>query len=267
MKVNKLDSKLDIEAVKHVKVNGLSIAYREAGQGRPLLCVHGNFASGRWFTEVEVPGWRLLALDLPNFGASEPLPEPISIGAYADSLHGFIEVLELAPLVLLGHSLGGTVAEVYAAAHPDTLRGLVLVSAAPPAGLKTAEEHYALLDSLQGNAEMMAQSLAPTTPTRQPEYFGDLVQDALKMAPAAFTENARALEHYDVTKELANVTCPVLVIRCAQDYLITDEMAETTAHAFSNAQLIRHDSVGHSPQVEDPVWFNARLAEFLEGLL
>lgn len=260
MEVRKLD-------VKRVTVNNLSIAYREAGQGRPLLCVHGNFASGRWFSEVEAPpGWRVLALDLPNFGDSEAMPEPLSIQAYAAYLHGFVEALELTPLALFGHSLGGAVAEVYAAAHPDTLRGLVLVSAAPPAGLKTAEEHYALLESLQGNAETMAQALAPTTPTRQPEYFGALVGDALKMAPAAFTGNARALEHYDAMEALANVTCPVLVIRCAQDYLITDEMAEATTQAFPNAKLIRHDRVGHSPQIEDPVWFNAHLAEFLEGL-
>lgn len=252
----------------NVNVNDVNLAYQAAGEGQPLLCVHGNFGSKRWFNDqLSAPpkGWRVIALDLPNFADSAAMPEPISIAAYADYLHGFIEALQLAQPVVLGHSLGGSVVQSYAAKHPTEPRGLVLVSSASPAGLVTAEEHYALLESLKGNFEGMAQALSATVPTGKPEYFEGIVDDALKLNPTAFSGNARALEH-PLDADLTQVTCPVLVIRCEHDYLVSEDMAQETAQAFPNAELELWQGIGHSPQVEDPARFNQRLNNYLEGL-
>ncbi len=255
--------------VKRLDLSDVSLAYQEAGAGRPLVCIHGNFASKRWFKEqlqAPIAGWRVIALDLPNFGESAALPTEISIAAYATYLQAFIAGLELSSATLLGHSLGGAVAQAYAARHPQTLSGLILLSSAPPSGLKTPEEQYPLLESLKGNAELMRQALAPTMALGQPAYFEDLVQDALVMQPAAYSGNARALEVFNVSADLSAVTCPVLVLRGALDYLISEAMARETTSAFTQAQLKLLDGIGHSPQVEDPPRFNKILHDFLEGL-
>lgn len=252
-----------------MNVNGVTLAYHQAGQGRALLCVHGNFASKRWFTELlnnPPSGWQVIAFDLPNFGASDAMPEPISIAAYAEYLAGFIDALVLQDVVLVGHSLGGAVVQAYAAEHPGVPTGLMLVSSAAPSGLQTPEEHYPLLESFQDNRELLAQALRPTMPSGRPAYFEQIVDDALAMHPAAFTGNARALEHHHVTNKLKPVPCPVLVVRGEHDYLITEEMARATANAFPHAQLELLDGVGHSPQIEAPQRFNALLHTFLEGL-
>ncbi|HEX7022589.1 MAG TPA: alpha/beta hydrolase [Trueperaceae bacterium] len=249
-----------------VEVDGVRIAYHEAGAGEPLVCIHGNFASGRWFTEVlRAPpaGWRVLAPDLPNFGASGRLPGPISIDAYAGALAGFIGALGLERPVLLGHSLGGAVAQA-SAAHVDP-RGMVLLSSPGPWSFPTAEEHYAVLQSLAGNAGLMAQALAPTMPTCRPAIFDELVADALRMAPDAFSGNARALERHAVPGA-ARLGCPVLVMQGEHDFLVSRELAERTAGAYPGARLLLLDGVGHSPQLEAPARFRAVLQDFLEGL-
>lgn len=256
-----------------VTVDGVDLAYWSTGTGTPLVCVHGNFASKRWFAELLAAppaGWQVIALDLPNFGDSGALPGPIRIGAYADALHGFITALELEAVILLGHSLGGAVVQsyavTYAAAHPGTLRGLVLLASAAPSGLVTPEAHYVFLEALRGDRERVAQALAPTMTMRLPAYFDKIVDDALKLDPAAFSGNARALERLDLAPALKAVRCAVLVLRGEHDYLISEAAARETAAAFSNARLERLQGIGHSPQIEDPEGFKTLLTGFLEAL-
>lgn len=252
-----------------VSACGLNLAYEAAGAGHPLVCVHGNVASKRWFTALlEHPpqGWRVIALDLPNFGDSDSMPDAISIDRYAAYLHGFMCALGIAAPVLLGHSLGGSVVQAYAAGHPEAPRGLILLSSAAPSGFTTPEERYPLLESLRGNRELMTQVLAPTMPSRCPAYFEALIDDALRMNPAALTGNPRALGRLNLTERLRSVACPVLVVRGSLDYLISEPMARETAEAFPDAELVLLDGIGHSPQVEDPEGFHELLARFLKGV-
>lgn len=252
--------------VETVEVGGVRLAYQQAGSGQALVCVHGNFASRRWFSELleaSPAGWRAIALDLPNFGASAAMPEPISIAAYARYLAGFVAALGLKRPVLLGHSLGGAVVQAYAASCPDAAAALLLIASAPPGGMATPPEHYAALARFRSDREALAQALAATMPRRRPPYFAALVDDALAMQPAAFTDNARALEQHQVTASLAAVACPVLVLRGELDYLVSAEMAQATAAAFPNARLELWEGVGHSPQLEEPARFRQLVADFL----
>ena len=254
--------------LKKLEVEGVQIAYAEAGAGRPLICIHGNFASKRWFTPqlVDPPsGWRVLALDLPNFADSDALPGAISVEAYARYLKGFINELRLDCPVLLGHSLGAAVAQVLVSQTPELVSGLVLVAPAPPNGFKTPEETYSYLELFKTNRNLLSQSLGATMPTRQPSYFEALVDDAFKMDRAAFTGNARAIEAYDVTLELGDVTCPALVLHGGRDYLVTENMARRTATTLG-AKLELWSDAGHSPQLEAPQAFNTLLTAFLQDV-
>ena len=258
-----------VHSPRRLTVKGVSLAYEEAGAGRALVCVHGNFASRRWFTDVLARppgGWRVLALDLPNFGASDPMPGPISIGAYARYLQGFVDALGLARPVLLGHSLGGAVVQVLAARSSRLAAGLVLVASAPPNGIVTPSERYAMLPLLRGNPQLMRQALAATMPTRTPPYFEALVKDALAMGSAAFTDNARALERYDVSGSLGGVLAPVLAVGGDRDYLIAAAMVRATAAAFAAGSSLLLPNVGHSPQIEAPEVFGRAIETFLKGV-
>ncbi len=260
---------------EYLRVAGVRMAYQEAGEGPAVIMLHGNFASKRWYHEQlrHLPdSYHKVALDLPNFGDSDPLPGGISLGAYADFLGAFIkELLGEKPFILLGHSLGGLVAQIYAARQPATLRGLVLIASAAPSGLKTPQENYQFLDLFRHNRGLLAQSLSATMPSGQPPYFSALVGDALRMHSAAFTGNARAIEPQQMPsglgEKLAQLDIPALVLRGDFDTIISEAMARETAAVFRQADLRLLINVGHSPQLEDPRLFNQLLLTFLQDIL
>ena len=249
----------------HVQVDGRHLAYHRAGEGHAVVLIHGNFASKRWFSDLlaDPPdGATLYALDLPNFGDSDPLGEPITIAAYAEAVRGFVAALDLERPILVGHSLGGAVAMAAAAADPTAWAALALVDGSAPDGLVTPEEHYPLLQAFFGNAPLLERALAPMLPSRRPADFDALVADALRMHPDAFQGNARALATLDLAPRLAAYGGHVLVLRGGLDALITEAMAERTAAAFTGAahvDLETWDDVGHSPATEAPQRFAARL--------
>ena len=250
------------------RVNGVRMRYREAGEGEPLLMVHGNFGSSRWFIDqLESPpaGFRILAPDLPNFAGSERMPGPISIEAYGRFLAGFCDALGLERLNLLGHSLGGAVAQAFALEQPERVERMILVASAAPDGHPTPAEHYPVLQSLAGNREGMALALAATMPSRRPPYFEGIVDDALALAEHAITGNVAALAEFDESSRTGSFLGPVLVVRGELDlpHLITEPIARRTADAYSNSRLELWDGVGHSPQLEAPERFNSLLAQFL----
>src|SRR5690606_37105557 len=163
----------------------LHLAYERAGAGRPVLLVHGNFASRRWWSEqLDDPasGLDLIAPDLPGFGRSDPLPDTLPeaawVAAWADALAGLLDALGLEHAGVVGHSLGGAVAQALAIRHPRRVGALLLVDSAPPGGFPTPEAHYPVLEAMKTDRNLLHASLAAISPTRVPPYFDDLVDDA-----------------------------------------------------------------------------------------
>ena len=112
-------------------VDGLRIAYREAGTGPAVVLLHGNPTSSYLWRDV-LPALsrfgRCLAPDLVGMGGSDPLPDP-GPGRYRFAEHrrvldGLFEQLDLGPVVLVGHDWGGVLAIDWARRNPDRIRGV-----------------------------------------------------------------------------------------------------------------------------------------------
>jgi pimeloyl-ACP methyl ester carboxylesterase len=126
-----------------ISTSRLRTAVRISGDpdGVPVVLVHGNVSSSRFFEELMalMPSlWYVLAPDLRGFGDSERLPVDARRGVadYSDDLHSLVEAMGLAgtPFHLLGWSLGGGVAMQYAIDHPAQLASLALVAPVSPYG-------------------------------------------------------------------------------------------------------------------------------------
>ncbi len=255
------------ELITHIK--DADIAYRVAGDGQPILFIHGNTGSKRWFEKVMfVEGARTIAPDMPNFGDSSHI-DSADIDVYADYVAEFIRTLDVpVPVPVVGHSLGGAVVISLAIRYPDLVSRLMLVDSAPLDGLKTPEEHYPVIEQYKDNRDLMVQALTAVTPTLEDGSFREsLADDAMRMNPIAFTGNARALERFDYTSKAAAFTKPVMVVTGRKDVLITGEMAEATAHAFPNGSLTMLEAVGHSVMVEAPETFISLVEDFLDPSL
>ena len=97
----------------YVTVNGLSLAYRRAGSGHPLVLLHGGFEDGRiWRRQLDFLSdeFATFAWDAPGAGGSDDPPPGFTSADYADAVAGFIEALGLDTAHLLGSSWGSTLA-------------------------------------------------------------------------------------------------------------------------------------------------------------
>ncbi len=264
----KIDSEEGVLAGKFVTIDGIEIYFVERGSGIPIVYVHGNIGSHRWFERVmEIPGAKTIALDMPNFGQSSPLAGVPDIDRYADAVLSFIEKRGLERPALVGHSLGGAVAISLASRFPGRIRGLVLVDSAAPSGLVTPREHYTAIEMMRTNRDVLAQGLRAVVPTLNEEpFFKLLVDDAAKMAAAAWVGNAEALGRFDYRGRCSAFAGPVLVVWGRKDVIVTEAMARETAAAFPHARLSIVEHVGHSVIVEDPQLFAGLLKDFVREL-
>ena len=248
-----------------ILVAGVQLFYAMSGAGAPLVYIHGNTGSSRWFSRVmDVPGFRTYALDMPNFGRSQPMPGEVDLHRYAGYVHGFIEELRLEAPVVVGHSLGGAVAQSLALRNPANVGKLVLIDSAAPKGLQTPKERYPLIEMMRKDKSFVAKALAPTAPTLvDPAFFETLVDDAFAMNERAWIGNAEALSNFDVSADARRFDKPVLVIWGRKDFIVTEAMARDTAAAYPHSELVILEEVGHSVIVEDPARFLSILNSFI----
>lgn len=114
-----------------IKINGLDVLYYVAGEGEPLLVIHGGGgdASTWWKNIAALAGqYRVYAPDLPGYGGSQPLDGSYYVPELSSFIDVFTSELGLDKFYLIGHSLGGGIALDYALKRPGKVRKLVLVS-------------------------------------------------------------------------------------------------------------------------------------------
>lgn len=230
--------------------------------GRPsLLLVHG--AGGRaaaFQAQLSLLGEHLniAALDLPGHGQT-PGPGRQRVEDYADWL---AEVLAAGPVrpVLLGHSMGGTVAMNLALSHPRLLRGLILLSTGPrlpvaPAILQGLEQDFEatverivrLAYSMQADPSLIRQGIANMTATGPEVVLGDF----------------QACDQVDLRPRLAEINLPTLVLTGELDRMIPPKFSEQLAQSIPGAQLRIIPGVGHAPHLEDHLRTNQALGDFM----
>src|SRR5512132_68744 len=111
----------------------LSLAYRDYGKGPPIVILHGLFGSAQnWHLMAErlAQSYRVFACDLRNHGGS-PWADSMTFPEMADDLEALIDEKNLAPAIVLGHSVGGKTAMLVALKHPDLIDALIVVDIAP----------------------------------------------------------------------------------------------------------------------------------------
>jgi len=245
------------------------MAYEEWGQGEPVLLIHGNFSSLRWWELVareQSSGLRLIAPDLPGFGDSPPREGEVSIARYARDVLAFADALPVVQFWLVGLSLGGMIAQAVVCHSPERVKGLVLVGSCGPTGLKTPEERYPMLAAMVGRPEILTPVLSQVSPfVPDKAWFAEIAVHAAQMEPRLYTENARALENVDYSEELKKYRGPVLALRGSLDYLVSEEHLAAIRAALPQARTEVWEGVGHSPPTDEPARFASRLRDFVIG--
>lgn len=114
---------------RYLRIDGLRVHVIEGGEGTPLLLVHGLGGPRAWQRVLEALShhFRVLSVDLPGFGESDPPQRSYASGDYAEFLFNLTCVLEARKIILCGISWGGEIAVRFADRHPDRVDRLVLL--------------------------------------------------------------------------------------------------------------------------------------------
>jgi len=212
---------------------------------RPLVLVHGLSASSRWW-EPSLPllgrDRDVIAVDVPRYGRRF---RPHETAAWLSS-----QIDHLAPVDLVGHSLGGLVCADLAADRPDQVRRLVLVS---PVGAPR---------SVFPLHELPPVALARTAFRATPRLLLAMTTDALRWGPEALLHGGLF-----ATRETfsGSVAVPTLLVWGARDRLVPPELAAAWRELIPHARLELLSGARHVPMIETPRAFAQTLLGFLDA--
>ncbi len=268
-----------------IAVGDVELAIAEAGSGgRPLLLVHGFTGAKEDFTDWLEPlaagGWHAVAVDSRGHGGSS---KPDELAAYTwDTLAG--DVLGIATalwgeelFVLLGHSMGGAIAQEALLRAPERVRAVVLMdtthgpleidSSDVALAVSIVEEHGidALADALAARGSSPLDTPAHRRVLAERTGYAEYGDRKLRAsAPAMYRAMLQAFfGHADRLDELRGVSVPALVIVGEQDRPFLGP-SERMAKTIPGARLAVIPNAGHSPQFENPdAWWPA-LSSFLD---
>jgi len=254
---------------------GVQLSYVDfhgAAAGAPLLlALHGRCGAARNFAPLAAmlaPDWHVLALDQRGHGASDHPPDGSREAFVADAAAWIRLVSPHAPVVLLGHSLGGINAYQLAAWHPDLVRAIIIedIGARPIPGLAPPPEPWPLRwDSLSGLLDHMAKS-----PFGLDRHFFDSIRefdDGWGFTFADAWHEAYCKPHLgeDRSDDWARVQCPILLVHGTKSWALKKTEAERMT-ALNPRTRYAAITGGHVLHDEKPDEFLGHLRPFLAGL-
>ncbi|WP_182481137.1 alpha/beta fold hydrolase [Nocardioides immobilis] len=266
--------------LNEVTVDGRRLTYVDYGDGPPVLMVHGMAGSWEtWLANIPALGerHRVIAVDLPGFGGSEPLPTEDSFGSYVSSLRALLDELAIPSVAIVGHSLGGLVALSFAAQEPDRTRCVILVSGGGvelssirlraiqivfrclAAVLAVPGAHRLLTTRVIGRLVMSpAVHAGRGVP---PDLLRRMVPQ--RVSPGFMDAVRRGSEQLTVL-DLRLVTAPVLLVWGRHDRILPVAAGEKLDRSLLQSRLVVVEGAGHCAMFEDPDEFLGLATNFLD---
>lgn len=259
----------------HVIVNGSRISYlsleREPEAAAPvILLIHGSGVNARyWVDQLRGLGAaRVLALDLPGHGESDDTARQ-SLEHHADVAAGFIDALGVAPVIAVGHSLGGAVALALAARHAAAVQGLVLLStcARLPSSNVSAQWLLPLLPRAVRTALffMTAQGLLFAS-SASGRVVGLGMQELRACRPETLARDVAISRSMNLTAVAKALRVPALVL-CGSRDQITPPALSTELHTLIAGSRLRIvQGAGHMVLMEAPGVVNREIQTFVDAV-
>jgi len=239
-----------------------------------VFLLHGAFgAKDYWRAQIHAlvgAGYRVVAWDAPGYGLS-PLPEPFGIEPLARSLGALLDRAGSRRNILLGHSMGGMIAQRAYDFFPDRVHGLALSATSASFGKADGDwqkqfvrDRIAPLDAGKSIAqyarEFLPAMMAPGA--RGPEV--DLVVATVSgMSEATFRRAIVAITEYEGRSVLPAIDVPTLVVSGELDTTAPAQVMEKMAAKIRGAEYVCMEGAGHFGWAEQPARFNGILLDFL----
>ena len=266
------DSTLDLD--------GGTIHYSRSGQGSPVLLLHGLFAQKEQWHAVLCAlagqGYDAIAPDLPGFGQSTGFDvAAYDLGAQAERLRGFADGLKIGAFDLVGNSMGGTIAAIYAERFPKDVKHLAFIG--PPLGviawgprvrqaIEGGINPFIPVDRTQFDLEM---GILFDTPPEVPAEIRDTLIESYTKYNRHYQQVWDIVNLFDTALDKRpldrplDARIPVLILWGEADAVYPVEGAATLQELLPGSRLVKLPRAGHLPMVERPAETASHLIAFL----
>ncbi|MEU9855889.1 alpha/beta fold hydrolase [Streptomyces sp. NPDC047974] len=254
-----------------VRVEGLRVAYDRAGEGPPVVFLHGAASDARlWRPQLDslADAFTVVAWDEPGAGRSSDLPESYGLADYAHCLAAVVESLRLGPAHIAGLSWGGTLALEFYRRHADLVRTLVLADTyAGWKGSLSAQEVRARVEGARRMLDAPRGAFDPTLPglfagERPAAYVPLLDAMGADVRPDTMRAQLLLMAETDQRDLLPAVSVPTLLIWGEQDVRSPLAVARQFRESIPGAELVVIPGAGHVSNMERPQEFDRAVRAF-----
>lgn len=259
-----------------IKINELSFYYEQCGSGPDLLLISGVTSDHRDWQPIIRPlseNFRVTVFDNRGVGQTDAPNIPYTIEMMADDTAALIQALDLSPVNVVGHSMGGMILEYLLVSHAELVQKAMIVCS------RTLLEP-AYLCHCSVNGEMAQQGVPKELLIRNnlPFLFGDRflseqskIDDFVRLvldnphpqSIIGYQQQLHATAHFKCPEaELSKVTTPVFILSGEQDRIATKRSVKVLSAVLPHAELKELPGVGHMPQYEEPEGFVAEIKHF-----
>ena len=254
-----------------IDTNGVPTHVEETGSGTPLVLVHGLGGSTELWRHVIGPlaeEFRVVAYDLRGSGRTAPTG-PTSLDELVADLDDLVETLGLGRVLLMGHSMGGSLVLAYAAAHPERVLGVVGLGAPselPDAGREGMRTRAETVEAqgMGAVAETVATNgTAPSFRERDPDGFRAFVTLLESNDPAGYGALCRVVSELDITDSLGRISAPVLLVAGDLDAVAPPGANEANVARIPGSRYVRIEDAAHILPLEKPDELLAIVLPFL----
>jgi pimeloyl-ACP methyl ester carboxylesterase len=262
---------------KYVTLSHGQTRYFEAGEGDPTILIHGaGFLSGadNWLPVLPAlaTNLRVIALDCLNWGPGDVFDQELSFAYLVDHIREFMDVLGLEEVNLVGHSMGGWIATLFAYESPDRVNKLILVAAG---GTATRPLQNMVEFKVPTEEQIRTQLSARLkdlpdgfTPERVMDAYLDKARDPRQGEAFAkvmrHMTNPMTRQRYNTLRRLPRISVPTLILWGTNDNVNNIEMGRQLEEGIEGSRLVVFEGAGHGLPQERPQEFTREVLDFLD---
>jgi esterase len=255
---------------KYLNTNNCRISYIDfGGDGVPILALHGHYGCARMFAELAKtlsPKWRVIAIDQRGHGWSDK-PDDYTREAYVNDLIGIIDTLNLAPIIVLGHSLGGINAFQFAARFPGAVRAMIVEDI----GANNSDCPTYIFDGPArfDSITQLLDFLKSKDLENDPYFLASLIEYPDGWGFQFRYDhmfNSQQLLHGDWTEDWLASICPALLLHGHKSWVLKTDHAREMTKIRPDTRLVEFPNSGHTIHDDAPEEFSKAVIQFLETL-
>jgi pimeloyl-ACP methyl ester carboxylesterase len=252
--------------LKVIQRNGVGLAFDDAGQGEPVILVHGWGCNRAFFapqSETLSARHRVVTVDLRGHGASDAPEQEYSLRGFAEDLAWLCSELNLRRPILVGHSMGGNIVLEFAARFPELARGVVLIDSALflPANMVNELRPFAeALRTIDYEGILRAATEKLFLPTDDPTRK-EWISSAMAKTPSYVLASAYVnhITEYDASSAAERCRVPTAYIGSANPLGDITKFRAKCPHVIVGQTL----GSGHFSPLEVPDQINSMLLRFV----